>query len=468
MIPPSDAPTDDVATDAREVEDPFAALFAASRARMLAGPARAGGGVLLFVTLVLFVLSAGRGATPGSVAILVGVLLVHELGHYIGMRAFGYRDVRMFFVPFFGAAVSGRRGNVAAWKDAVVLLLGPVPGVFLGTAILIATWRWPRQVLVDLGQMLLLINAFNLLPFGALDGGKLLLRVLFARHRYLELAFTGFGALMLGLVALGLGSVALGIFAVFGLVALGRRSRILEAASSLRPVVGDASASSLDDVAARKLFDGARAALVAPASSDPNAIGMAMEDVLLATQRAPGFIASTLLAGTWAVTCAVALVTGIVLAHATAPADWQRHAMGAYSVEMPDEPALVEEPWSTPVGSRTASLEHTSLSIVEHFTVTQVDAGSEIVEADRAAWVTAMRTELLHELEPLSPSVVSEQEVSFGGRPCTDITLSNGWRVWRVRMVVAEQSAFTLVASAPEDGADATRFLDSFEITPVM
>lgn len=69
--------------------------------------------VLLPVTMLLFAGAAlwqtgfNLLALTHWVLPVIGVLLFHELGHYVAMRLFGYRDVRMFFVPFFGAAVSG-------------------------------------------------------------------------------------------------------------------------------------------------------------------------------------------------------------------------------------------------------------------------------------------------------------------------------------------------------------------------
>ncbi len=99
---------------------------------VLRNPKRLAASWVLVGSLVLFLL-VGRGERSlGALAVLVGVLLFHELGHFAGMKAFGYRDVRMFFIPFFGAAVSGKRAGVAPWKEAVVLLLGPVPGVLRG------------------------------------------------------------------------------------------------------------------------------------------------------------------------------------------------------------------------------------------------------------------------------------------------------------------------------------------------
>ena len=69
------------------------------------------------------------------VAALIPILLFHEFGHYVAMRVFGYQDLRMFFIPLFGAAVSGRHYNVPGWKKAIVSLAGPVPGIGLGVAL---------------------------------------------------------------------------------------------------------------------------------------------------------------------------------------------------------------------------------------------------------------------------------------------------------------------------------------------
>ena len=64
--------------------------------------------------------------TFADLLILILVLLVHEVGHYAGMRRFGYRNVQMFFIPLFGAAVSGHGIRASVTEHAAVLLLGPV------------------------------------------------------------------------------------------------------------------------------------------------------------------------------------------------------------------------------------------------------------------------------------------------------------------------------------------------------
>jgi hypothetical protein len=96
--------------------------------RMLNGRGSWQSAISLFV-ISLFVFAIAGGKTWGwtFVAMLVPILFFHELGHYVAMRAFGYRNLRMFFLPLLGAAVSGRSFNVAAWKQVIVALAGRCP-----------------------------------------------------------------------------------------------------------------------------------------------------------------------------------------------------------------------------------------------------------------------------------------------------------------------------------------------------
>jgi len=146
------------------------------------------------------------------------VVVVHEAGHFAGMKVFGYGDVSMFFIPLFGGAVSGRGTNVPGWKRALVALMGPVPGLALGVACWIAYSQTGVGFISRLAQGFLLINGFNLLPFYPLDGGHLLNEVLFCRSRYAELAVRLAGGALLALFGLLAGYwvlILLGAIAIF-------------------------------------------------------------------------------------------------------------------------------------------------------------------------------------------------------------------------------------------------------------
>src|SRR4051812_4730695 len=126
---------------------------------------------LLVTTFVMFAaISLSRGSSITELGLLVGVIMVHELGHALGMLLFGYTDVRIFFIPLFGAAASGKKRGAAKWKQAIVLLMGPLPGLIAGTVLLLTG---ASDLLRTVAVQLVAINAFNLLPLAPLDGGQL-------------------------------------------------------------------------------------------------------------------------------------------------------------------------------------------------------------------------------------------------------------------------------------------------------
>ncbi|HEX8323424.1 MAG TPA: site-2 protease family protein [Tepidisphaeraceae bacterium] len=191
--------------------------------------------VLLALSALLFVYFARRGDAEQGweyVGIIVGVLLVHELGHYLAMKLFGYRNLRMFFIPGFGAAVSGRHYNAPAWKKIVVSLMGPIPGVLIGTGLVVASYLHGNDLCYRIGIMALILNGFNLLPVLPLDGGWVAHAALFARHPTLDIGFrlvTAVAMIGLGFIVPGARVlVILGIVSLIALPAAGKLARIVK------------------------------------------------------------------------------------------------------------------------------------------------------------------------------------------------------------------------------------------------
>jgi len=134
------------------------------------------------------------------VALLFPVVLFHELGHFLAMRLFGYRDLHMFFVPL-GAAVTGRNDEVKPWQEAIVLLAGPVPGIGLAVMALFFI-QDPDTWIRELAFISLWINYFNLLPFPPLDGGQLMQLVLLDRYPILKMLIRLLSIVLFGAMAL--------------------------------------------------------------------------------------------------------------------------------------------------------------------------------------------------------------------------------------------------------------------------
>lgn len=157
---------------------------------------------VLVGSLVMFLLAGAANWDWKFTLWIIPVLLFHEAGHWVAMRLFNYRNLRLFFIPFFGAAVSGQNWNVAGWKKALVSLAGPLPGIALGTVLGVAGIVLHRSWLNQAALVLLLTNGFNLIPILPLDGGHVLQDLLFCRNRWLDGLFRILA--IVGLVALGL------------------------------------------------------------------------------------------------------------------------------------------------------------------------------------------------------------------------------------------------------------------------
>jgi Zn-dependent protease len=159
--------------------------------------------ILLLVISLLIFLAVGRAQWSWKEGLaLVGVLFFHEFGHWIAMKLFDYRNLRMFFIPFFGAAVSGSHYNVAGWKKAIVSLMGPVPGILVGSILGVLGLVYRIDWMQNASLLMLILNAFNLLPVLPLDGGWVMHTLLFSRHHLLDVTFRIFA--IAGLVVLSL------------------------------------------------------------------------------------------------------------------------------------------------------------------------------------------------------------------------------------------------------------------------
>lgn len=194
--------------------------------------------VMLGLSIFLFSMSGLLSYSLPDLLLLLGVLFFHELGHYAGMRLFNYQDVKMFFIPFFGAAVSGRTTSVAGYVEAIVILLGPLPGIVAGVILGVVCWFQDGALLRSAATTLLLINGFNLLPFMPLDGGRLLHLVVFSRQRHLEALFRIVTGLLLALAGLSLGAwvlMAVGVFMAIGFGYTFRVSTLSQKLRALKP-----------------------------------------------------------------------------------------------------------------------------------------------------------------------------------------------------------------------------------------
>src|SRR3954467_8158101 len=100
------------------------------------------------------------------------MILVHELGHVVEARHQGLKVSWPTFIPFFGAFLTIERAGLTPWKNALISLAGPCTGgAAAGVVWAVGSARDSTQLVV-LANIAFLLNAFNMLPVGFLDGGQ--------------------------------------------------------------------------------------------------------------------------------------------------------------------------------------------------------------------------------------------------------------------------------------------------------
>jgi Zn-dependent protease len=105
---------------------------------------------------------------------LVAMIFVHEMGHVVEIRRQGMQATAPIFIPFLGAAIFQRSHAQSPMRQAQIGIAGPIAGTIGATAALVLYNSTHWTVLLGWAYIGFLINLFNLIPFGMLDGGWIL------------------------------------------------------------------------------------------------------------------------------------------------------------------------------------------------------------------------------------------------------------------------------------------------------
>jgi hypothetical protein len=124
-------------------------------------------------TMALSIWAMATKAPLPVVVGFVGIILVHEIGHAVAIRAKGLHAGLMVFIPFIGGAVTLKDQPRSAYDDAQIGLAGPIAGTFASLVVL-QVYKWNGQPLYLLiAAAGFAVNLINLLPIGMLDGGRI-------------------------------------------------------------------------------------------------------------------------------------------------------------------------------------------------------------------------------------------------------------------------------------------------------
>jgi len=103
---------------------------------------------------------------------LVLSIYIHEMGHVIALRRYGFRATAPMFVPGLGALIRLQQRVVNPREDAEIGLAGPIYGLGAAVFALLLWWGTGEPIFAAIAGVGAWINLFNLLPISSLDGGR--------------------------------------------------------------------------------------------------------------------------------------------------------------------------------------------------------------------------------------------------------------------------------------------------------
>jgi Zn-dependent protease len=102
---------------------------------------------------------------------LIAMIFIHEMGHVLEIRRQGMKATAPVFIPFFGAAIFQRQHATDALHQAEIGIAGPIAGTVAATVAFVLYATLHQPILLLWAYVGFLINLFNMIPVGMLDGG---------------------------------------------------------------------------------------------------------------------------------------------------------------------------------------------------------------------------------------------------------------------------------------------------------
>ncbi|MCK9192862.1 MAG: site-2 protease family protein [Nevskia sp.] len=103
----------------------------------------------------------------------VGLMLAHEMGHYVAARQKGLNVGAPTFIPFVGAWINLKDMPRDAETEAYIGLAGPLVGTLAALGVYWIGRDQAEPWLLALAYAGFILNLFNLIPLAPFDGGRI-------------------------------------------------------------------------------------------------------------------------------------------------------------------------------------------------------------------------------------------------------------------------------------------------------
>lgn len=149
------------------------------------------------------------------IVVLILVILVHEVGHYVAMRLYKFKDLSIFFIPLIGAFAKGEKEDITQKQNVIISLAGPIPGILIGCALMYYAIDTSNDFLTRVANLFIYINIFNLIPIMPLDGGRIIKALFLENNLKINIVFHWISIAVLSYIALSSESYFLLIIPLF-------------------------------------------------------------------------------------------------------------------------------------------------------------------------------------------------------------------------------------------------------------
>ena len=103
---------------------------------------------------------------------IIVLLFVHEMGHFVVIRAKGLPASLPVFIPLLGAYVAMRKMPHSVRDEAEIGIAGPVAGTAIGLVCLWLGVQYNWHLMLVLAYFSFFLNLLNLIPVSPLDGAR--------------------------------------------------------------------------------------------------------------------------------------------------------------------------------------------------------------------------------------------------------------------------------------------------------